>query len=248
MWFTKFVKNITKSPLKVIKGIAKYGGRAILRRTGVFGIYGSIKKYQKLYKTKQMSKIKAFGKIVKSTAKKNFLRMLGPANYLRDWHKHGVKYTLKKFGWNKLVPMQIKKIIYFNQNFKSIFGREDILKESKKEIWKRLGRNNHYNTDLWKLNQIEAIMKTPENDRERKDVKKLLNQQFYFRLKSPKTGNFSVRQCAWNPATGLFKGWIRSASGKTYGPYTDTLDIDMIRIMIKSGNYGRNIYWVYFKH
>lgn len=247
MWITNFVKAYAKSPLKMIKGLAKYAGRAILRRTGVFGIYGTAKKYKRLYKTKKLTKWQAFVKATGNTVKKNLLRMAGPLNYLRDWHRKGFAYMLKQFAWNQLLPMQVKKIIYLNQNFKNIFGRSMSMNKAKYKLWETINGSKRGN--VAKLNQIERIMRTKYDTKKENDMKReLLNGWFVFYLNSPQSGNFGRSPCQWNPITKEFIGYIwgwpkkwtsKEPGTRQGGPYGEKIENNLLRQMLSARDYGK---------
>lgn len=255
MWITKFIKGYAKSPLKMIKGLAKYGGRAVLRRTGVFGIYGTMKKYKKVYKTKNITKLQAFVKATGNTAKKNLLRSLGPLNYLRDWYRKGFAYMLKQFAWNQLLPMQVKKIIYLNQNFKNTFGKNAPMKKAKTKLWDTI--NNAKKGNVAKLNQIEKIMRGKYETKQENELKRqLLNDWFVFYLNSPQSGNFGRSPCMWNPITKEFRGYIwgwpkhwgpRNPGTRQGGPYTAKISNGLLRQMLQAKDYGKffHAHWHY---
>lgn len=236
------IKEATKKP-SLLKAVAKYTGRQILRRTGVFGTYGTFKRFI----GKNYSKLTLAKKITGSIIKKNVLRALGPANYMVDIlkKKGGLKYALKQFGWQRMTPMAIKKVWYLYQNYQYTYGgKNPILQQSKKEIWKKLRIRNSKHTYTWKLDQIQGIM---DAEVPKKVKRELLDDWFYFRVHS-KSGNFSVRVYKWHPLTGELVAYVRSGGNKqTYGPYfAYGVPIDWIKKSVKTTTYGKKIYWVYY--
>lgn len=228
----------------IAKALGKFVGRHILRRTGVFGIYGTLKRFL----GKGLTKGQLLKAITGSIIKKNILRALGPMNFIIDIFKKGggVKYALKQFGWQRLTPMAIKKVWYLYQNYQSLYGgKNPIIKDAKKEIWKKLSHTNSKHTYSWKLKQIEDIMNT-ENVPE-KVKEELLDHWFIFYVKSAQTGNFSVREYKWHPITGELIAYVRSATGKIWGPYSAYgVPIEWIKHSVKTTSYGKKIYWVYY--
>lgn len=172
MWFLTLLKVSVKFLLHY----------TVRRATNIFGIVASAGKL-----AKSVVKSKAIFEQMKSLVKKQGLRVLGKANYIRTFAKKGFMEANKRFLINK-IPMEFRKVAWFVNSFNKQYARNKYIQEVKNSFWANVKHNGRINTD-----EINKLMKIrPQNDKEKAIKEEALNKTFWFYVKSPQTGSFSA--------------------------------------------------------
>lgn len=221
-----------------LKNILKFGAHSVIRRsTNLFGSFVSAKKL-----AKAAIKSKQIRSVIVSLAKKQMLRYLGKANFIRSWYLYGVREAMKRFLVNK-VPMELRKVYWFVNLFKSK-ERTKVLKDVKKEFWKSIESS----TKIDKVEILDKIYKSRPREQEYQEIRnKILDKTFWFYVNSPETGSFSSMPQYANIHKKTYGVPIKSQIFSSYIKYYHFNDLGkrhwpIVRAAMQTKDYGREIY------
>lgn len=224
--------------IKLLKNILKFGTHSVIRRsTNLFGSFVSAKKL-----AKATIKSKQIRSLIVNLVKKQMLRKLGKANFIRNWYLYGVKEAMKRFLVNK-VPMELRKVYWFVNLFKSK-ERTKVLKDVKKEFWKSIESS----TKIDKVEILDKIYKSRPREKEYQEIRnKILDKTFWFYVKSPETGSFSSMPQYANIHKKTYGVPIKSQIFSGYIKYYHFNDLGkrhwpIVKAAMQTKDYGREIY------
>lgn len=224
--------------IKLLKNILKFGTHSVIRRsTNLFGSFVSAKKL-----AKATIKSKQIRSLIVNLVKKQMLRKLGKANFIRNWYLYGVKEAMKRFLVNK-VPMELRKVYWFVNLFKSK-ERTKVLKDVKKEFWKSIESS----TKIDKVEILDKIYKSRPREKEYQEIRnKILDKTFWFYVISPETGSFSSMPQYANISKKTYGVPIKSQIFTGYIKYYHFNDLGkrhwpIVKAAMQTKDYGREIY------
>ena len=224
--------------LNLLKNILKFGAHSVIRRsTNLFGSFVSAKKL-----AKATIKSKQIRSLIVNLVKKQMLRKLGKANFIRNWYTYGVREAMKRFLVNK-VPMELRKVYWFVNLFKSK-ERKKVLKDVKKEFWKSIETS----TSINKVELLDKIYKSRPREKEYQEIRnKILDKTFWFYVNSPETGSFSSMPQYANIHKKTYGVPIKSQIFTGYIKYYHFNDLGkrhwpIVKAAMQTKDYGREIY------
>lgn len=236
----------------VMKSAIKYALKSILRKSGVFGIYGTIKTFggwkdviQKISKNKR-----AF-EVFKRLVKKNVLRNLHSANFVYNIKKFGLGESAKRVIKNRLVPMEYRKFCWYLNEVR----REMKIQEAQSILMNKGRRMSssviHGNQLIIQGNDVEHQVKLidgmrvlkPQSEKEKELREAFLDKRIAFGVNSPEKHNFSQRLHFYEQFTKDYYVPIRSGNHKYVRYYMyPGVQWKVVRQAILKANYGREIF------
>ena len=159
------------------------------------------------------------------------LRKLGKANFIRNWYIYGVREAMKRFLVNK-VPMELRKVYWFVNLFKSKKEKYKVLKDVKKEFWKSIETS----TSINKVELLDKIYKSRPREKEYQEIRnKILDKTF---CSMPQYANIHKKTYGVPIKSQIFDGYIKyyhfNDLGKRHWP--------IVKAAMQTKDYGREIY------